>query len=37
MVDVEGRAKETVDGRDSPGKHERRILTFEAILVFFWT
>jgi hypothetical protein len=26
-VDVEGREKERVDGSDSPGKDERRILT----------
>lgn len=27
MVDVDGRANESVDGRDNPGKDESRILT----------
>ena len=34
IVDVEGRANETVDGRDNPGKEESRIFTgWDAIFV----
>lgn len=35
IVEMDGRAKVTVEGRESPGKDERRTFTFSAMLSYY--